>query len=83
MLQVLSSHLNRKLEQFEREWSNKDIGVRTFAMMALLDLLDTLLGPSLLLSSGSAVLIVIVFTNLRGLQTARKLEATTHLERGE
>jgi uncharacterized membrane protein (DUF4010 family) len=62
---------------FEREWSNKDIGVRTFAMTALLGLLATLLGPSLLLFGGSAVLIVIVFTNLRSLQTARKLEATT------
>jgi uncharacterized membrane protein (DUF4010 family) len=62
---------------FEREWSNKDIGVRTFAMTALLGLLATLLGPPLLLFSGSAILIVIVFTNLRSLQTARKLEATT------
>lgn len=26
---------------FEREWSNKDIGVRTFAMTALLGLLAT------------------------------------------
>lgn len=62
---------------FEREWSNKDVGVRTFAMTALLGLLATLLGPSLLLFSGSAILIVIVFTNLRSLQTARKLETTT------
>jgi len=62
---------------FEREWSNKDIGVRTFAMTALLGLLATLLGPPLLLFSGYAILIVIVFANLRGLQTARKLEATT------
>ena len=62
---------------FEREWSNKDIGVRTFAMTALLGLLATLLGPPLLLFSGGAILIVIVFANLRSLQTARKLEATT------
>jgi uncharacterized membrane protein (DUF4010 family) len=62
---------------FEREWSNKDIGVRTFAMTALLGLLGTLLGPSLLLMNGATVLILIVFANLRGLQTARKLEATT------
>jgi len=33
---------------FEREWSNKDIGVRTFAMTALLGLLATLLSPTLL-----------------------------------
>src|ERR1700728_4737160 len=62
---------------FEREWSNKDIGVRTFAMTALLGLLATLLGPSLLLFSGAAILILLVFANLRSLQTARKLEATT------
>jgi uncharacterized membrane protein (DUF4010 family) len=62
---------------FEREWSNKDIGVRTFAMTALLGLLASLLGPSLLLFSGGAILIVIVFANLRSLQNARKLEATT------
>jgi uncharacterized membrane protein (DUF4010 family) len=61
----------------EREWSNKDIGVRTFAMAALLGLLGALLGTPLLLLSGSAVLILIVFANLRGLQAARKLEATT------
>jgi uncharacterized membrane protein (DUF4010 family) len=61
----------------EREWSNKDIGVRTFAMTALLGLLSTLLGSPLLMFSGTAILIVIVFANLRGLQTARKLEATT------
>jgi uncharacterized membrane protein YhiD involved in acid resistance len=35
---------------FEREWSN--IGVRTFAMTALLGLLGTLLGPALLILSG-------------------------------
>jgi uncharacterized membrane protein (DUF4010 family) len=62
---------------FEREWSNKDIGVRTFAMTALLGLLGTLLGPSILLLSGGTILILIVFTNLRSLQTAQKLEATT------
>ena len=34
---------------FEREWSNKDIGARTFAMTALLGLLGSLLGPAELL----------------------------------
>jgi uncharacterized membrane protein (DUF4010 family) len=62
---------------FERERSNKDIGVRTFAMTALLGLLGTLLGPPLLILSGVAVWILIVFANLRGLLIARKLEATT------
>jgi uncharacterized membrane protein (DUF4010 family) len=61
----------------EREWSNKDIGVRTFAMTALLGVLGTLLGPQMLLISGFAVLILIVFANVRGLQVNGKLEATT------
>ncbi len=46
-------------------------------MTALLGFLGTLLGPHLLLFNGSAILILIVFANLRGLQTARKLETTT------
>src|SRR6202789_8876 len=62
---------------FEREWSNKDIGVRTFAMTALLGLLGSLLGPVPLVLAGLAVLLLIVFANLRGLKVARKLEATT------
>jgi uncharacterized membrane protein (DUF4010 family) len=62
---------------FEREWSNKDIGVRTFAMTSLLGLLAALLGPPMLLIGGGAILILIVFANMRGLQVAHKLEATT------
>jgi uncharacterized membrane protein (DUF4010 family) len=61
----------------EREWSNKDIGVRTFAMTALLGLLGALLGSPLLLLSGLVVIVLIIFANLRGLQNANKLEATT------
>jgi uncharacterized membrane protein (DUF4010 family) len=62
---------------FEREWSNKDIGVRTFAMTSLLGLLAALLGPPMLQIAGGAILILIVFANLRGLQVTQKLEATT------
>lgn len=62
---------------FEREWANKDIGVRTFAMAALLGLLGSLIGPAAILIGGTTVLILIVFANLRALRVARKLEATT------
>lgn len=64
---------------FEREWSNKDIGVRTFTMAALLGLIGSLLGPEALLISGMGVLVLAVFANLRGITVARKLEATTSL----
>lgn len=62
---------------FEREWANKDVGVRTFAMAALLGLLGSLIGPAAILIGGTAVLILIVFANLRALQVDHKLEATT------
>jgi uncharacterized membrane protein (DUF4010 family) len=64
---------------FEREWSNKDIGARTFAMASLLGLLGSLLGPGAVLISGAAILIVVTLANVRGLRVARKLEATTSL----
>ncbi|MGB7135102.1 MAG: DUF4010 domain-containing protein [Acidobacteriaceae bacterium] len=64
---------------FEREWSNKDIGARTFTLAALLGLLGALLGPAVLAISGTALLILIAFTNFRSINVSRKLEATTSL----
>lgn len=62
---------------FEREWSNKEIGVRTFALTSLLGMLATLIGPPFGLLAGIAILILIGVLNLRNMQVARKLEATT------
>ena len=64
---------------FEREWSNKDIGARTFAMAALLGLLGSLLDVGAVVLSGLAVLILVAFANFRGITVSRKLEATTSL----
>lgn len=64
---------------FEREWSNKDIGARTFTMAALLGLISSLLGPAAMAVSGAAVLILIAFANFRSITVQRKLEATTSL----
>lgn len=61
----------------EREWSNKDIGARTFAMTALLGMLGALLGTPSLVLSGVAILTLIVFANVRRLQSVRKVEAAT------
>ena len=55
----------------------QNIGARTFAMTALLGFLGAVLGTLPLLIAGIAVLILIAFANLRGIQAARKLEATT------
>lgn len=62
---------------FEREWSNKDIGVRTFALTSLLGLLASLTAQPFSIVAGLAVLVIIVFLNLHSLQITRKLEATT------
>lgn len=62
---------------FEREWANKDIGVRTFALTSLLGLLASLAGPPFGVLAGAAVLVLIIFMNLHSVQVMRKLEATT------
>ncbi|MEO6966803.1 MAG: DUF4010 domain-containing protein [Acidobacteriaceae bacterium] len=62
---------------FEREWANKDIGVRTFALTSLLGLLASLVDPRFGLLAGASVLLLIVFLNFHSVQLAHKLEATT------
>lgn len=63
----------------EREWSQKDIGVRTFALAALLGMLATLISKPLVLAAAAAVLIVIAFLNYGRAQAGGKLEATTSI----
>jgi len=62
---------------FEREWANKDIGVRTFALTSLLGLLASLVDLHFGVLAGAAILLLIAFLNFHSVQTARKLEATT------
>jgi uncharacterized membrane protein (DUF4010 family) len=64
---------------FEREWSNKDIGARPFAVAALLGLTGSLLGPPALVIAGTAILVLIAAANYRSITVLRKLEATTSL----
>jgi uncharacterized membrane protein (DUF4010 family) len=61
----------------EREWSNKDLGARTFALTALLGAVATLFGPSMAIASFVGVLLIIGFANARSLLVDRSLEATT------
>lgn len=62
---------------FEREWANKDIGVRTFALTSLLGLLASLVALPFGVLAGASILLLILFLNFHSVQTARKLEATT------
>lgn len=61
----------------EREWSNKDLGARTFALTALLGAIATLFAPSMALVSIVGVFLIVVLANARSLLVDRSLEATT------
>jgi uncharacterized membrane protein (DUF4010 family) len=61
----------------EREWSNKDLGIRTFALTALLGTIAALFAPSMAIMSLAGVFLIIVFANARSLLVDRSLEATT------
>jgi uncharacterized membrane protein (DUF4010 family) len=61
----------------EREWSNKDLGVRTFALTALLGTIAALFAPSMAAVALVGVFLLVVFANARSLLIDRSLEATT------
>jgi uncharacterized membrane protein (DUF4010 family) len=61
----------------EREWSNKDLGVRTFAFAALLGTLAVLFAPSMAAMSMIGVFLIVIFANARSLMVDRSLETTT------
>jgi uncharacterized membrane protein (DUF4010 family) len=61
----------------EREWSNKDLGARTFALTALLGTVAALFAPSMAIVSFVGVFLIVVFANARSLLVDRSLEATT------
>src|SRR5271170_355877 len=61
----------------EREWSNKDLGARTFALTALLGTIAALFEPSMVIVSIVGVFLIIAFANARSLLVDRSLEATT------
>jgi uncharacterized membrane protein (DUF4010 family) len=63
----------------EREWSHKEIGVRTFALGGLLGLLTSLLPPLLVVSALLAVLLLVGFLNIHSLLKDRSLELTTSM----
>src|SRR5580704_15153568 len=62
---------------FEREWSRKDVGVRTFALTALLGTLSSLVSVQFSLAALGAVILVIALVNGRALLLRQNLEITT------
>lgn len=61
----------------EREWANKDIGVRTFSLAAMLGMLSGLLGVQFSLVALFSGIVLVVFVNWRSLKADGSLEITT------
>jgi uncharacterized membrane protein (DUF4010 family) len=61
----------------EREWSNKDLGTRTFALTSLLGAIAVLLDPLMAAVSFTGVPLIVAFANARSLMVDRSLESTT------
>jgi uncharacterized membrane protein (DUF4010 family) len=61
----------------EREWAQKDLGVRTFAIVALLGTTSMLISVPFAMISMIGVFLLIISVNLRTLLTQRALEITT------
>jgi uncharacterized membrane protein (DUF4010 family) len=61
----------------EREWSNKDLGARTFALASLLGAISILISPSIAVTAFAGIFLIVIFANTRSLLVDRTLEATT------
>jgi uncharacterized membrane protein (DUF4010 family) len=65
------------LAGMEREWSNKDVGIRTFAIVALLGMLASLIGPSVAIAALVGVFLLVAAMNTRSILDDGSLEITT------
>ena len=62
---------------FERESANKDAGIRTFGVTALLGALSVLISPAFGLAAMIGVIVLIAFLNARSMMVGHSLEVTT------
>ena len=65
------------LAGMEREWSNKDVGIRTFAIVALLGMLASLIGQNVAVAALVGVFLLVAAMNTRSILHDRSLEITT------
>lgn len=62
---------------FEREWAQKEVGVRTFAVISLLGTLLSALDPHLVIAGLAGVFLMVGLLNAQTLLRDRSLELTT------
>lgn len=61
----------------EREWAHKEIGVRTFSIVALLGVLTSMVSPAFVLAGLAGVFLLVIFLNVQSLLKDQSLELTT------
>jgi hypothetical protein len=61
----------------EREWSQKDLGIRTFAIAAMLGTLSILSGQGIAFVSFGGVLLIVLLAGLRSIHEGKPVETTT------
>lgn len=61
----------------EREWSQKDLGTRTFAIVAIASTLSILATPPIAYITFEGVLLIVLLTALRNVREGRPVETTT------
>jgi uncharacterized membrane protein (DUF4010 family) len=61
----------------EREWAQKELGARSFALTALLGTMSVLISPGTLTVAFVGVLLIIIFAHVRSWLAGRTLELTT------
>jgi len=61
----------------EREWSNKDVGIRTFAIVALLGMLASQVSQSIAIAGLIGVFLLVAAMNTRSILADHSLEVTT------
>ena len=62
---------------FERQWSHKDFGVRTFSLTALLGGLTAMMPQPILIVGMSGVVVLAVLLNVRDILASSSVEGTT------
>lgn len=61
----------------ERKWSHKEAGIRTFAIVALLGMLSTMIGDNFVIMCMAGVFLLVIFMNGRSILIDKTLEITT------
>lgn len=62
---------------FEREWAQKDLGARTFTIVAIAGTISILASPAIAIITFIGVLFIVLLTGLRNLREGKPVEATT------